>query len=87
MKPLLVLSLVVGAWSSPSMAADLKSLSFLAGCWRIQSGPFVQTENWEKPSQTLMLGVSHRRNAENKTTEYEFLRIQKQSSGEVTYTP
>jgi Domain of unknown function (DUF6265) len=87
MKALLFLATLVVGYGTQSFAATMADVSFLAGCWSVQDGSSTQTESWTKPTENLMLGIAQRKNANNQTEEYEFLRIDLKSNGEIFYTP
>ena len=66
-------------------AQEVKTLSFLTGCWQMSAGPMVIEEEWGKPAADGMLGFS-RTMKNGKTVFSEFMRIEKQGAA-LTYTP
>ena len=62
----------------------LNDLSWLSGCWDNGDSLRRYEEQWMKPAGTSILGVS-RTVAKGRTVAYEFLRIQKQESGDIYY--
>jgi hypothetical protein len=61
-------------------SADIRSASFLAGCWRLErpglpADARVVDEQWMAPAGGLMLGMSRTVSA-GRATEYEFTRIE-----------
>ena len=62
----------------------LNDLSWLSGCWDNGDSLRRYEEQWMKPAGTSILGVS-RTVAKGRTVAYEFLRIQKQASGDIYY--
>jgi hypothetical protein len=86
MKNITVILLSILACSAH--AANISDVSFLSGCWAVESGNTAVTESWTKPSSNLMQGIAQTRIAQNKVViEYEFLRIEKKADGTIGYTP
>jgi hypothetical protein len=66
-------------------AAGLPALSWMSGCWSMNSGPMTIDEQWTKPAAGTLLGSS-RTIKEGRTVFHEFMRIE-QRGAEITYTP
>lgn len=77
----MVVSMVVGAQDSPSRTkASLQDLNWLAGSWVMESKGERIEENWTSPAGGMMLATG-RSVQENKTVEFEFLRIEQRGEG------
>jgi hypothetical protein len=65
-------------WASPvfAEAADLRAFAWLAGVWEMQRDGRVVEEHWSTPSANALIGMS-RTVKDGRTTEFEFLRIEK----------
>jgi len=57
------------------VASRVDPLEWLAGCWKHEEPDFRRDEQWMKPSGGTMIGMG-RSVAENRTVEYEYLRIE-----------
>ena len=66
-------------------ASDLPALTWMSGCWSMNSGPMTIHEQWSKPAAGTLLGSS-RTIKEGRTIFHEFMRIEQQGT-EITYTP
>jgi hypothetical protein len=56
--------------------ADLGAFAWLAGVWEMQRDGRVVEEHWSTPSANALIGMS-RTVKDGRTTEFEFLRIEK----------
>ncbi|MBS4027582.1 MAG: hypothetical protein KGZ58_03000, partial [Ignavibacteriales bacterium] len=59
---------------------SLSSLSWLAGCWRMEEEKTISEECWMSPSGSMMLGTA-RTIANGKAVFFEFLQIVETDSG------
>ena len=66
-----------------AQVSDVSALSWMAGCWRQESGGRTVDEVWMAPSGDGMLGMS-RTVAKGRIAEYEFLQIRAQD-GRIVY--
>lgn len=57
-------------------AVDLNAFAWLAGIWEMQRDGRVVEEHWSTPSENGLIGMS-RTVKDGRTTEFEFLRIEK----------
>jgi hypothetical protein len=81
----LVALLTVGTVSSSSQSTtsqkiDVTSLSWIAGCWVMESGNRRTEEFWMKPAGQTMIGVG-RTIAGGRTVSTEYLQINEGKSG------
>ena len=76
----LAVLLVVGLPLSAQQADQLDRLSFMVGCWELQSGGRVTHEQWMAPLGGLMPGMS-RTVVGGVAREWEALRIASRDSG------
>lgn len=65
-------------------AFSINDLAWLKGCWSLNRNGRETTEHWLKPAGGTMLGIS-RTIADGKTVEFEFTRIQQETSGEILF--
>jgi hypothetical protein len=70
-----------GAEAVPASLVD--PLEWLAGCWKHEEPGFRRDEQWMRPSGGTMIGMS-RSVADDRTVEYEYLRIEVRS-GRLAY--
>lgn len=63
--------------------AEVRALSWLAGCWRLQTSTRVVDEQWMAPAGGGMLGMS-RTVAHGRIAEYEFVQI-REEGGQLVY--
>jgi Domain of unknown function (DUF6265) len=63
----------------------LKLFDWLAGVWETSDSSRVVEEHWTTPTANLMIGMS-RTVAENRTAEFEFLRIERRGD-DLFYVP
>ena len=64
--------------------ARLKNLEFMSGSWAAKKGDTLFEEHWTWPAGGLMLGT-HRDLMDNGKTFFEFLRIEINEKGVITY--
>ena len=77
----LVLALPAAAEPQTTPAVPtLEGLSWLAGSWKGQAGPWTQEEHWTAPAAGLMLGL-HRDAREDGRVAFEYLRIEEREDG------
>lgn len=81
----LVIALLGAAFASPSLAASLADLAWLAGCWSRPGAETGSGEFWLPPAGGTMLGVG-RTVRDGKTVDYEFLRLHVDAQGRLVYT-
>jgi len=62
----------------------VSDLHWLTGCWERNADGRHTTEQWMRPDGQTMLGMS-RTVVNERTREYEFLRIQQNEKGEIHY--
>jgi hypothetical protein len=65
------------------VASPVDQLEWLAGCWKHEESGFRRDEQWMRPSGGTMIGMS-RSVADDRTVEYEYLRIEVRS-GRLAY--
>jgi hypothetical protein len=61
-------------------------MSWLAGCWRGESGEPGTVEQWLQPAGGTMLGMS-RTVRRGKTAEYEFMQLRQLPNGVLAFVP
>jgi len=64
-------------------SSPVDKLEWLAGCWKHEESGFRRDEQWMRPSGGTMIGMS-RSVADDRTVEYEHLRIEVRS-GRLAY--
>ena len=64
---------------------QLQEFSALAGCWKLDEENGSSTEYWLPPTNDQMLGMSQT-TREGSTAGYEFMRISRSDTGEITFT-
>ncbi len=69
----------------PVHAGQLESLSWLAGCWRSETGEPGSVEHWLPLQGGTMLGVA-RTIRGGRTVDHEFLRLHEDERGTAIYT-
>lgn len=87
MKPMVTLIatlLLLPAVFAEDRKPTLSELSWIAGCWSSDIASRQVAEQWMKPAGKMMLGMS-RTVRDGKTTEYEFMRIVEDASGDIHY--
>jgi hypothetical protein len=62
------------------VALALRDLTWLAGDWEMRRGDQCIEEHWTLPSETSLIGMS-RTVANNRTAEFEFVRIEARADG------
>jgi len=60
--------------------SPVDQLAWLAGCWKHEEPGFRREEQWMRPDGGTLIGMS-RSVADDRTLEYEFLRIEEQDGG------
>jgi hypothetical protein len=85
MRLLIVAFLLQAPLFGQTQRNSLDSLAWFTGCWSGGSGARTSLEQWMKPSGKTMLGMS-RTVANDKTVEYEFLRLHEKPNGDIFYT-
>jgi len=71
--------------SAHAQEKELTAFAWLAGMWEMTDGPRHVEEQWSSPTANMMLGMS-RTVAAGRTTEFEFLRIEKRGA-DLFYVP
>ncbi|HTP33902.1 MAG TPA: DUF6265 family protein [Candidatus Acidoferrales bacterium] len=66
-------------------AGDVSTLSWMTGCWVAEQGPVTIEEQWNRPVDGQMMGVSRTIRA-SKVVFSEFMRIDTEK-GEIFYLP
>jgi hypothetical protein len=82
------MTLAAAVLAPPSATAQdrgLETFAWLAGAWEMHDGARVVEEHWTAPSANLMIGMS-RAVAGGRTTEFEFIRLEKRDDG-LFYVP
>jgi uncharacterized protein DUF6265 len=64
---------------------NLQMFAWLAGAWEMAEGTRLVEEHWTAPTANVIIGMS-RTIADNRTTEFEFLRIE-QRGDDLFYIP
>jgi hypothetical protein len=64
---------------------DLSALVWMAGCWIAQNGTATFEEQWMKPADSVMLGMSRTQKAD-RVIFHEFMRIDTQGAS-LVFTP
>jgi hypothetical protein len=77
--------LVSGAVPGSAEERTLKLFEWLAGVWESAESSRMVEEHWTTPTANLMIGMS-RTIAENRTAEFEFLRIERRGD-DLFYVP
>jgi hypothetical protein len=85
MRRIVAVFLVGMAATASGQQPDLKMFSWLAGVWEMTDGSRIVEEQWTAPTANAMIGMS-RTVAGDRTTEFEFLRIE-QRGGDIFYVP
>jgi hypothetical protein len=68
----------------PEVATSpVEQLAWLAGCWKHEEAGFRRDEQWMRPSGGTLIGMS-RSVSDDRTVEYEYLRIEVRS-GRLVY--
>lgn len=80
---ILTLNVAVAA-ATPPDNATVKDLAWMAGHWRLDQGTTVVEEGWFAPAGGGMVGMN-RTVSGNRTTAFEFLRIQETDGGIVLF--
>jgi hypothetical protein len=62
------------------VALALRDIAWLAGNWELTRGDQCVEEHWTLPSENSLIGMS-RTVAKNRTTEFEFVRIEARPEG------
>ncbi|MEQ8204534.1 MAG: DUF6265 family protein [Woeseia sp.] len=70
--------------SMPVGAADINDLNWLAGCWQHHNADAGSVEVWTHPAGGTMLGMS-RTVRDGTTIAWEYLRIETDEQGELSY--
>ena len=85
------LALVIAALFLPASGinanaseASLDQLSWLGGCWNLQSAGAGSGEQWMPPAGDSMIGVS-RVVHQGKTVAFEFMRIARDADGSIAF--
>lgn len=65
---------------------DANQLTWFQGCWSTTQGPLHIEEHWSKPSGGHLIGFS-RTTKGGRAAFWEFLTIQTNKDGEITYNP
>jgi hypothetical protein len=80
---LLLLPLMMQAAPDNQPVTDISTLSWLAGCWRMETSSRLVDEQWMAPAGDGMLGMS-RTVAKGRMAEHEFIQIRVQD-GRLVY--
>ena len=78
------LFLPLGGMRASASEASLDQLSWLGGCWNLESMEAGSGEQWMSPAGASMLGVS-RMVHQGKTVAFEFMRIAQDADGSIAF--
>ena len=75
-----ILCLLLPIFAIAAEPVSIANLSFMTGCWEVKEGPMLTEEQWSKPADDTMLGMSRTLKA-GKSVFSEFMRIEKTPDG------
>src|SRR5687768_6434924 len=78
MRPFLVAAtLIISSVAASSQAARIDQLSWMAGCWRMESGNRIIDEMWMAPAGGAMLGTG-RTVVNGRAVAHEFMQVREE---------
>lgn len=87
MKTKFAITILLIFYNFSAWSATIEDVSFLSGCWIGKNGDLTITETWSKSSTNLLQAIVQMKDFKNEVVEFEFLKIEKLSDGNLSFTP